>query len=606
MMSLIAYFAAFRGRRLLSLFPSPRRELSALFTLLVVIGEPLRAQDLEHVEPPAVPQLVSPGAGGSPQESPPELIGRAGALAGEQVVLSQLKGIVFLTSPNQVQPEGVPKVKGFDVSRVPLLRAEGFDIIPRSFLNQPASQQSLSRLTVATRVWLGGRGYTYISVYLPEQDITDGVVQIVVEPSRVSGPVQVEGAKWFSSTLLSRNIRQQEGDPIDTDQLKADVDWLNRNPFRRVNALALAGPERGTTVLKLEVVDRFPMRFNTGYQNTGSTVSDEDRIFAGFTWSNALGRGDQLGYQFTASPDLDTSVAHSFNYAMDLPWRHTLRLSGLYSTLDGRVAAPLTLSGTSWQIALRYDIPLGSSWKAFDHQLSLGSDFKASDNNLLFATIPVTDNLTHIFQAIASYDASLSDKHGITTWGVILAASPGGLSDRNKGRFFDISRAGAKASYFYGRLRASRRQRLPLGFTWAPRVQIQMAGGNLLGSEQASGGGSGSVRGYEEGEVYGDNLLMFSHELILPPLPLLQNIGANKLNDALQLFVFQDIARLSNVNRLAGERNSTTLHSVGTGFRYNLQQNLTANFTYGWQLKDSGSSRSGDNSRAHIYVQTSF
>lgn len=121
-----------------------------------------------------------------------------------------------------------------------------------------------------------------------------------------------------------------------------------------------------------------------------------------------------------------------------------------------------------------------------------------------------------------------------------------------------------------------------------------------------AGGGSGSVRGYEEGEVYGDNGLLLSHELALPALPLLGALGWKSAGDSLQVFGFQDFVILSSAERLAGERRYTDLHSVGVGFRYNVRQNLPANFAYGWQLRDSRMSRSGDNSRAHLSVQASF
>ena len=74
----------------------------------------------------------------------------------------------------------------------------------------------------------------------------------------------------------------------------------------------------------------------------------------------------------------------------------------------------------------------------------------------------------------------------------------------------------------------------------------------------------------------------------------------------MQMFGFEDFAVLSSAQRLVGERHSTDLHSVGVGLRYNVRQNLSANFAYGWQLRDSHVSCSGDNSRAHFSVQSSF
>ena len=114
------------------------------------------------------------------------------------------------------------------------------------------------------------------------------------------------------------------------------------------------------------------------------------------------------------------------------------------------------------------------------------------------------------------------------------------------------------------------------------------------------------MRGYEEGEVYGDNGLLLSHELALPAFPVLGALGWQAVGDSLQVFGFQDFALLWSADRLAGERRYTDLHSVGVGCRYNVRQNLSLNFAYGWQLRDSHVSRSGDNSRAHLSLQASF
>lgn len=577
--------------------------LAWLVVLLTVT--PLSAQDLEKALPPAVPKLVPAQPAESTTTNALPEISHFGAQAGEKVLLKKLVGIKFLGQSNQVVTNGLA-LTGVDVSQVPLLQSPDFQIVLKPFLNRPASFESLQRLTFATRTYLEATGYPFLTIYLPQQDITGGSVQIVVMTAALDDILKIEGARYFSEKQYRSAITQQPGEPINASQLKEDIDWLNRNPFRNVAVVAEPGGRSGTTALKLRVNERFPIRVYTGYNNTGSKVSDEDRLFAGFNWGNAFGLGHQLGYQFSTSPDFKTSTAHSGNYSIDLPWRHTIRLFGAYSELEGRVAPPLILTGRSWQVGMRYDIPLPRPTPRVTHNFNVGIDFKASDNNLVFATIPVTDNLTHVVQAVAGYDLNIADKWGSTSVGLSLTGSPGNLTDRNNDTFFNTSRTGATSSYVYGDVNLTRQQRLPKGFSWSARAQLQMSSNNLLGSEQFSGAGSGSVRGYEEGEVYGDEALFLSHELALPRFGLMDKLGWKQAGDALQLFGFEDFAILRSVDRLPGERRYTDLHSVGVGLRYQLRQNLTVNFTYGWQLRDSRVSRSGDNSRGHIYMQAGF
>ncbi len=577
---------------------------AALALLLGLLPAAAPAQDLKKDLPPPVPRLVKPGGTNEPPEQ--LALPKVGALPDEFVVLKELKGVVLVPNASLVKPGPFTARPGLDTTRVPMLPQEAMTLIAPSFIGQPVSRASLERIAMTVRLTLAQLGYPFVSAYLPPQDITEGWVQIVVQVSVAASEAKVDGAKYFSTNLYRAAIRQQPGQPINANELREDVDWLNRNPFRYTSFVTAPGQEPGTTAIELRTQERFPLRGNVGYNNTGSLVSDEDRLTAGLAWGNAFGLGHQMSYQFSTSPDFKTSVAHSGSYAMDLPWRHSLRLTGAYSELVGRVAAPLTLNGRSWQVGLRYDIPLPKPRPNVTQNLSLGLDFKESDNNLLFATIPVTDNLTHVAQLALSYDLGFSDEFGRTDFGLNAFLSPGGLTSRNDQRFYDISRAGSHPDYAYVQLSASRQTRLPLDLNWSARAQFQKSTANLLGSEQMAGGGSGSVRGYEEGEVYGDNGVLLSHELALPAFSLAERFGFKQPGDSLQLFGFQDFAVLWSTDRLAGERHYTDLHSIGVGCRYNVRQNLSVNFTHGWQLRDSHVSRSGDNSRSHLSVQASF
>lgn len=201
---------------------------------------------------------------------------------------------------------------------------------------------------------------------------------------------------------------------------------------------------------------------------------------------------------------------------------------------------------------------------------------------------------------------TIPDKLGSISFGATMFASPGRWTDRNEDVFFNISRAGASADYLHGVFNVNRTTRLPYGFQWTVRARMQWASDNLVGSEQLGAGGAYSVRGYEEGKVIGDKGAVFGTELIAPAIKPRARVGALKVPDSLRFYSFYDAARLSSVNKAPGEPANTELHSLGVGFRYRLRNNFNAEGAYGWQLTDSGSSRSGDNSRGHISVTLSF
>lgn len=384
------------------------------------------------------------------------------------------------------------------------------------------------------------------------------------------------------------------------------IDRINANAFRQAAAKFSKGEQPATVDLVVQTNERFPLRAFTGINNTGSPSTSEDRFVAGVNWGNAFGRADQMTLQWTSDYDAKYSRAVSGNYIADLPGGNSLTLFGAFSEIESKTTPDFDQAGESWQVGLNVDVPLAPHGPRYEHRLQFGLDFKSSDNNLDFLQppfiIPVVDNRTHILQARAQYRGTLQDARGSTSFGAKLTASPGGLTSDNEDETFEAARAGAEATYFYGNLNLFRDTRLAQGWNWTLQAEFQQANGNLLGSEQMSGGGFYSVRGYEEGEVIGDNGFLIRQELLLPPLRPLRLTGTP---DMFRAFLFLDYAQLCNQDQLEGE-GTTDLFSLGAGFNYQLSRHLSAQFAYGWQLEDSGSSSSGDDQRAHFNLNLSF
>jgi hemolysin activation/secretion protein len=498
-----------------------------------------------------------------------------GARPGEARLADKLAGLRFVATPAQLQDSGWP-APGLDVSRVPLLQNPGFELIAHLFLDEPVSGQSLHRLILGVRQQARLQGKKFLSIYLPPQDITGGYVQVVVSQARSEGPVVVQGARYFSAADYRTALRQPAGQPIDAGRLQDAVAWLNRNPYRHAVLAAEPGAKAGGTILVLNVHERRPWQVDTGYDNTGSPSTDEDRVFAGFTWGNAFGRGDQLSYRYTADPRLEHSQSHNGSYTAFLPSGGTATVYGAWSKIVSELPEPFTQEGHSWQTGARYDRPLKKSAAGWTRSLGFMADFKYSDNNLEFATLPVTDNITHIVQFGASFTTSrqwATRNLGLTA---TLYASPGGLTNRNDDAAFDGSRAGAKASYVYGKLDAQFAQRLPYNLLWTVTASLQAASGPLLGTEQLNGGGAYAVRGYRESSAFGDDGVVLANELHLPAFSLVKG------RDQLDTFVFVDAAWLDTQGPGA---DSFDLASAGVGMNYQFGRYFSLRAAYGWTLE---------------------
>lgn len=557
------------------------------FALVVFLTSRVPAQDSDQLPSPVAPPTS------------------AGAFPGEEVVLDRLAGLAVY--PSESAASAAMPAEGLALAAVPLLDTPDYRAIAGYFLDAPVSLESLRRLESATRIYLSAIGYPFSLVYTPQQDITAGRVRLVVTVSRLEKTVAVEGAHHFSADLYRDAIRQRPGESLDRAQLQADLAWLNRHPFRAAAAETAPGTTPGTTRIVLRVQERRPWQVFAGAGNGGTETTTIERFNAGFNWGNAFGLGHQLSAQWTSSWDFEALRSVSGSYALDLPWRHSLSLTGAYSQTQGVLAPPFSLAGESWQAGLNYDVPLTSPRDGYTHALQFGADFKASDNNFMFADMPISDNLTHVAQIRATYRGRITSGWGATAFGATVVAAPGGLTDRNADAYFNLSRAGAKAGYVYLRAHASHRvalDRIKTGLAWLIRGEVQLSPwSNLIGSEQFGGGGAYSVRGYEEGEVYKDNGGLLSHELRLPPWS--PRLGRGRLADTLQLYVFHDYAHLWSTDRLPGE-SAVDLHSAGVGFDYFMGPRLNLRAAYGWQFTASGSSDTGDRSRAHLSARVSF
>ena len=147
-----------------------------------------------------------------------------------------------------------------------------------------------------------------VDVFTSEQDILEGTIQIAVIEGKV-GQILVENAghKWFSDSLIRREVRLKPGEPVLESQLNADLKWLNRNsyqslgnfsePFLEVSPSFKRGKDLGSTDVILKVEDRFPVRAFVGVDDSGIKVIGKDRFYAGLNWANVFGIDHRLTYE---------------------------------------------------------------------------------------------------------------------------------------------------------------------------------------------------------------------------------------------------------------------------------------------------------------------
>lgn len=476
------------------------------------------------------------------------------------------------------------------------------------YLGQSMSLASLNQMVREAIVAYRASDMPVVDVLVPEQEVTTGVLQLVVIEGRL-GDVIVEGNEYTTSASLEREIRLQRDQIIRESVLLEDLAWINKNPFRSVDLIYSPGADYGSTDLILRTEEIAPLTFYMGYEDSGTELLGQDRVIAGVNWGGPLffGTDSLVSYQFTSDLDDQADLrAHSGVWTSYLPWRHVLTVLGATVSSDAEIyidGEKLNSGGTNRQLSGRYTIPL-PAFSSFTQELELGADLKSSNSNLLFGGLGVFDTTTEIVQFGLGYNVIQRDRYGMTTLDTELIWSPGDMSRDNSDEIFGTQRLGASSAYLYGRARINRTIYLPHDWSLFGRVEGQLANSNLLASETLGAGGYDSVRGFEMRLVRGDQGIVGSLELRTPAMSFTQWSGFVNARDALVALAFYDFGFLQSSEPLPDEERRS-LSSFGVGLRYQLDENLSVRLDYGWQVDEHGF-EDGEDGRVHIGARASF
>ena len=549
-----------------------------------------------------------------------------------------IHGIVLVPHLRDVNQAGVTGVTGIQVKGPAFLKSKELAGILGRYLNGPLTLTNLDSMQVDLVKYCRSKGHPVVDVFLPEEEIKEGIIQVAVIEAQVGKiVVQNEGKKWFSDALVMGELRLRPGMVVEENSLNADLDWLNRSvyqslgnfdgTFRQVNASFVQG-NLGKTDMALEVADRLPFRVFAGYEDSGIKTIGDDRLFAGFNWANVFGLDHRLTYQFIADSSFDRLREHVVSYVAPLPWHHEFTLFGAfadlnpdYSKIDKQLAQFKSI-GNYFQLSGRYTIPLPERHN-YNHELALGVDYKDTDTPLLFASSSkiLNPGRVTVFQFMAGYTGLLKDKlgFGAKPWGRTSLSiqgfySPGNLVDHNDDAAFLKFSNNREASpdYAYGRMEIKRETSLPGGFVWVLRLLGQYTGSDLLPTENFGLGGYETVRGYDERILTGDSGWLVVNELRTPRYRISNLTGQKNEFDWVQGLVFCDYGGIDWHRPDSGYPSSQQLLSVGAGVRVQVAHNFCLRLDYGFQL-DRGYAghnipalRNEPESRIHLGAELSY
>jgi hemolysin activation/secretion protein/AraC-like DNA-binding protein len=157
----------------------------------------------------------------------------------------------------------------------------------------------------------------------------------------------------------------------------------------------------------------------------------------------------------------------------------------------------------------------------------------------------------------------------------------------------------ARATYITLQMGADRIQTIYKNWTVKLHADGQWANGALVSNEQYAMGGTAGVRGYQDGQAYGDTGWRFSIE---PQTPLF-NIGmvGNEGHEEpcwVRASVFWDYGQIHNLEPgPSGSADSEKFCGAGLGFAVNIGTHVDGRLTIAWPLI----SHAGESDRMHVY-----
>ncbi|MEO6054698.1 MAG: ShlB/FhaC/HecB family hemolysin secretion/activation protein [Chthoniobacterales bacterium] len=419
-------------------------------------------------------------------------------------------------------------------------------------------------------------GYQTVSVEIPQQKVKHGIVVLQVVENKV-GRLRVRGARYFSPSQIKQQLPSlAEGGVPNFNHVSQEIVALNQLPDRQVTPTLKAGVEPGTVDVDINVKDTLPLHGSLELNNRYSPNTTPLRVNGSVSYTNLWQLGHSIGFSFQIAPQRpsDAEVASAYYLARlpSLPWLSLLlqgtKQNSNVSTLGGgNVVGNGEMAGARLIVSLP---PL----KEFSHSVALEVDYKHFDQDL-FVGGSLTGSPITYYPVSLSYSAAWVTKYSTTEFNGGVTFGLRGTSPSEAD--FDNSRFDADSGFFYFRGKLDRTQELPLGFQAYAEIQGQAANEPLVASEQFSGGGLDTVRGYLESEVLGDNAIVSTFELRTPSL---HGWGL----DEMRLYVFSDAGVFTLNNPLPGQQSQFDLASVGVGGRIRTFSHLNGSLDAGVPL----------------------
>ena len=446
------------------------------------------------------------------------------------------------------------------------------------------------------------RGYNVVQVELPEQELNVGVVRLRVVQTRI-GRILVEGNRQFSDANITASLPGlQPGQTPNIQKVSASLKVANENPAKKVNLQLESGDKDEEVNAILKVTEDNVWKLGASLDNTGTSQTGKTHATFSVQNANLFGLDHVASLQYTTTLEKPSQVSvYGVGYHIPLyASANSIDLFGSYSNVDsGSVSAGLVnllVSGKGKVFGARFNHNLARS-KNYEPKLIYGIDYKAFENGVLYSGQQLGHDVT-VHPLSVAYTGAWTLAKGEANYSLSLARNiPGGSQGSSSD--FNAVRIGAESNYVVLRYAANYAGQLPKDWQMRFALSGQYTGDALIPGEQFGAGGASSVRGFSEREVSNDYGAQINAELYTPNLCS----GIKNVATQCRVLAFYDAAHLDRNKALAGEVSSSSLSSVGLGFRMFVDRYLNMQLDYGHVLSGAAGS---EKNRLHFKLNFSY
>ncbi len=430
------------------------------------------------------------------------------------------------------------------------------------------------------------RGYLTTRVYVGEQNLSAGTLELTVIPGKIERITMNGKALSFGENLA---LPVREGEVLKLQDLEQGMDQLNRLRRNEAQVQIQPGATPGGSVIAIANAPGDRLYYTLGFDNGGDKATGALRLRAGVEANNVLGLQESLNLNYSGSLDTNALVLGA-----SLPLAYsTFSYAYSHSEFQNLIGDVALVFGRSRGHTLSWNRLLARSRfgkSALDLSLSARESQREINNLALtpqkLAVLRLGYNQLRRFQ--------LGEKAGF--WTIDLSYSRGldALDATDDDDVADLPSDSAHAQF--DKINVAANVSLALNQRWAYRggFDAQWANEGLFGSEQFFVGGAASVRGFAESTAAGERGLAMRHELSCDGWPALLDEKVK-----LQPFLFLDAARV----QLIAEGEWKNLVGAGFGVRANGRR-FSAEIAIGEPLKAPETIEK--DTRAHASVNFNF